>query len=102
MIYMGFKAFSFTAELSLSVAVVVFIFGNLGMLVPSPGGMGSYHAMVMWGLALYGISQDDGFSFSMILFFAIQLISSIGLGILSIIIMPLINRNYTPGHAILE
>jgi len=39
-----FYAFEPTAGLSLLAGLMVFVFGTLGIVFPSPGGMGSYHA----------------------------------------------------------
>ena len=44
--------------------------GAFGIVIPSPGGMGSYHYLVISALAIYGISKFDGFSFANIVFFS--------------------------------
>jgi hypothetical protein len=36
--------------------------------------MGTFHAMVIMALAIYGISGDDAFSFANIQFFSVQLL----------------------------
>jgi len=92
MTYMCFKAFEPTAGLGLLAALMVFVFGGLGIVFPSPGGMGTYHAMVMAGLALYGIAGDDAFSFANILYFSVQLFCNILFGVLALIILPITNR----------
>jgi len=96
MTYLCFNAFAPTAHLGPQAGLLVFVFASLGMIVPSPGGMGTYHAMVVAGLALYGIPEGDSFSFANIIFFAIQLFGIAIFGLLSWILMPIINRNYDP------
>ncbi|MBX2815446.1 MAG: flippase-like domain-containing protein [Saprospiraceae bacterium] len=96
MTYICFFAFAPTAHLGLEVALMVFVFGSLGMIIPSPGGMGSYHTLVVAGLVLYGISSDDAFSFAMIIFFTVNILGNVLFGIIALISMPLMNRNYEP------
>ncbi len=92
MVYFGFKAFDPTAGLGLIPALLIFILGGLGMVIPTPGGMGSYHYLVMMGLASYGISQAEGFSFAMIMFLTIHLFGNIFFGLLSFAVLPLYNN----------
>ncbi len=96
MTYMCFFAFAPTSHLSALAGLLVFIFGGWGIVVPSPGGMGSYHFLVQTALQMYGIDPNDAFSFSNIAFFSIQLGCNVFLGVLSLIALPIINKNYTP------
>ena len=96
MTYLCFNAFAPTAHLGPQAGLLVFVFASLGMIVPSPGGMGTYHAMVVAGLSLYGIDSGDSFSFANIIFFAIQIFGIVILGLTSLILMPFLNRNYEP------
>ena len=91
MTFLCFKAFEPTAHLTLLAALMVFVFGGLGIVFPSPGGMGTYHAMVMAALALYGIAGDDAFSFANILYFSVQLFCNILFGLMALVVLPLIN-----------
>ncbi len=92
MTYFCFKAFDPTAELGAQAGFVTFVFGSLGMIVPLPGGMGSYHFCVMAALGLYGLSGADSFSFAMIIFFSIQIFCNVFLGLISLIYLPIYNR----------
>ena len=96
MIYLCFFSYQPTAHLGLLTALVVFTFGAWGMVIPSPGGMGTYHFMVQTALSIYGISEPDSFSFANIAFFSIQIGCNVLFGILALIFMPIINRNYIP------
>ena len=82
--YFGFKAFSATANLGLQTAIVTLAYGSLGIVIPSPGGMGTYHFLILEALKLYGINGSDGFSFANIMFFSIQIIGIIFFGILAL------------------
>lgn len=88
------KSFAPTADLPLVVGLVVFVFGALGIVIPSPGGMGTYHALVIAALTLYGVSGNDGFSLANIAFFSINIFCNIAFGILALIFLPMINRGY--------
>lgn len=92
MTYLCFFSFAPTAGLSATAALVVFVFGGWGIVIPSPGGMGTYHFLAQTALGMYGVSGDDGFSFANISFFSIQLGCNVLVGILSLVILPIINR----------
>ncbi len=93
MTYLCFFAFHPVAHLSAVAGLVVFVFGTLGMVFPSPGGMGSYHLLITQSLIIYGISSADAFSFSNIIFFTINIFGNIFFGILFLIILPLYNKS---------
>jgi hypothetical protein len=89
--YFNLQAFPPTSGLGLSAALMVFVFGTLGFVIPSPGGMGTYHALCIAGLTLYGISGSDGFSYANISFFTVQIFYNLVGGIAALVILPLIN-----------
>lgn len=91
MTYLCFFAFDPTAHLSMKAGLIVFVLGTLGIVFPSPGGMGSYHFLVTQGLLLFGIAGSDAFAFANIVFFTIQLFCNVGLGALFLFGLPLIN-----------
>jgi len=95
MYYMYLPAFGPTEDLGFTVALVVFVFGTFGIVIPSPGGMGSYHALVIAALAIYGITGSDAFSFANFSFFVTQLVNVV-LGLAAIVFLPIINKNYNP------
>ena len=70
MMYFAFFTFAPTAHLGPIAGLVVFVFGSLGILIPTPGGMGSYHYLVGEALTMYGVSGVDAFSFANIVFFS--------------------------------
>ncbi len=101
MTWLAFFSFDPTSHLPPVAALLVFVFGSLGIVVPSPGGMGSYHAMVIAALALYEVSGNDAFSFANILFFSINIGCNVLFGLLALLFLPLINKTSQnrPAHA---
>lgn len=96
MTYLCFFAFTPTAGLAPMAALMVFVFGAFGILIPSPGGMGTFHFLAIQALAMYGVSGGDAFSFANILFFSVQLGCNVIVGIVALILLPIVNRNYNP------
>lgn len=92
MVVVGFWAFGPTEHLGLIPALLIFILGGMGMVIPTPGGMGSYHYLVMMGLSFYAINQAEGFSYAMIMFLCIHLFGNILFGLLSLIVLPFYNK----------
>lgn len=90
--WLGLLSFPPTAHLSASVALTVFIFGTLGIVVPSPGGMGTYHLLAIAALSIYGINGGDGFSWANIMFFTIQVFYMVLMGCAALVVLPIINR----------
>ena len=99
MAYLCFFAFEPTAGLPPVAGLVVFVFGSFGILIPSPGGMGTFHFMAVEALSIYGVSAGDAFSFANILFFSVQIGCSVVVGIAALLLLPIINRNYNPTHS---
>lgn len=93
MTYLCFFSYDPTSELSPVAGLVTFVFGSFGIVIPSPGGMGTYQYLVSQALGLYGISVEDSFSFANIVFVAINLFCNVFFGILFWITMPIYNRN---------
>ena len=62
MSYVLFKAIPVVSSLGLTDAVLVMVAGGFGMVLPAPGGIGSYHWAVSLGFAAVGFSGDVGFA----------------------------------------
>jgi glycosyltransferase 2 family protein len=95
MTFLCFFAFEPTAQLSPMAALTVFVFGTFGIVIPSPGGMGTYHFLATSALLLYGVKGGDAFSFANIMFFSIQIFYNIVAGTLSIAGLRYFNKNKT-------
>ena len=55
MTYVCFFSIKDTSSLGLIDGIYILVLGGLGMIIPTPGGIGSYHAIVMIGLSVLGI-----------------------------------------------
>ncbi len=92
MTYLCFFAFAPTAHLSPMAALTVFVFGTFGIVIPSPGGMGTYHVLATAALVVHGVNSADAFSFANIMFFTIQIFYNIVVGVASIILLTVLNK----------
>lgn len=91
MLYLAFFAFAPTEHLSMSAGLLVFVFGALGIVVPSPGGIGSYQFFVSTALvSFYSLNQADALSFANIAF-AAPFLCNIIFGILAFVLLPVFN-----------
>ncbi|CAH0999318.1 hypothetical protein LEM8419_00616 [Neolewinella maritima] len=91
-----FLSYAPTAELGPQAALVTFVSGGWGIVVPSPGGMGSYHYLAQAALGLYGVPGEDAFSWANISFFSINIGCNVLIGLLALLLLPRINRSYHP------
>ena len=55
MTYICFQAIPETCHLTISDGLFLLVLGGIGMVIPTPGGVGSYHAIVMIGLSVLGV-----------------------------------------------
>jgi glycosyltransferase 2 family protein len=102
MTYFCFFSFAPTESLSPLAALTVFVFGTFGMIVPSPGGMGTYHVMAVAALTLFSVNSNDAFSFANIMFFSIQIFYNIVIGSASLILLPILNKGRIDAHELEE
>ncbi|SMO66034.1 hypothetical protein SAMN06265379_104143 [Saccharicrinis carchari] len=94
MIYVSFFAFEFTSHLSLIAGLTTFVLGSLGMVAPVQGGMGPWHFMVIATLQMYGIVENEGAAFALIVWSSVNAMIVL-MGLISLIVLPLINREKT-------
>ncbi len=64
MVYICVFSLDATKDLNPSSGLLVMIAAGFGMVVPTPGGIGAYHYLVMLGLGVLGVASDDGVSFA--------------------------------------
>ena len=55
MTYICFFCMDETSHLTASDGLFLLVIGGIGMVIPTPGGVGSYHAIVMIGLSVLGV-----------------------------------------------
>lgn len=96
MTYFVILAFSPTAALSIEAALVTFVSGGWGIVIPSPGGMGTYHFLTGEALQLYEVSSLNAFSWSNISFFTINIGCNVLIGLVALLWLPRLNRDYVP------
>jgi uncharacterized protein (TIRG00374 family) len=91
-LYTCFFAFSGTAELSQSACLVLLLFGTFGVAF-SPGGLGAYPA-ILTALLLntYHVEKISAVAFPWMAWSS-QFILIVILGVLSLMVLPLINKN---------
>jgi len=73
-LYVAFYAFDFTRELchgsgmagGLTPCLVAFVLSSISMAIPSNGGLGPWNLAIMFGLAVYGVTDAQGTAFSML------------------------------------
>ncbi len=99
MTYFCFFAYEPTAHLPPVAGLIVFDLGAIGMVIPSPGGMGTYHYMLMQGLQLFEVDKVSGFAFANILFFSIQIFCNIAFGLIALILLPRLKRSHVNTEA---
>ncbi len=90
-VYVCFFAFPETSGLSLMVAVVIVVFGSLGV-VATPGGTGAYQLIVIQILvSIYLISYTSAFAFAWAVWTS-QFIFIVLTGFLSLILLAALNK----------
>ncbi len=96
MMYLGFFCFPPTAHLGAGTALIAFVFGAFGILIPSPGGLGAYQVLVTTCLnQFYGIEYSDAFSFSNINFFPTYIMNIVA-GFIAMLLIPGLKKTEQP------
>tara|TARA_Y100001978_G_C23701665_1_gene441435 strand:+ start:839 stop:1861 length:1023 start_codon:yes stop_codon:yes gene_type:complete len=101
MTYICFFSMNETNHLNLIDGVFILVLGGIGMVIPTPGGIGSYHAIVMIGLAILGVgyisfgsentSANPALIFPTIVHVAQTLVAII-MGVISLLILFIFNK----------
>ena len=90
-LYVCFFAFTGTSNLGQAECLVLLLFGTFGVVF-SPGGLGAYPAIITALLTYYGVEQIAAFSFPWMAWTS-QFILVVTLGLLSLILLPIINKS---------
>ena len=91
-IYLVFQSFEFTRHLTLLTGLTVFVMASFGMVAPSPGGIGTWHFMVIETLVIYGIQKNpDANTFALVAHGSMTLFLII-MGLISVILLPIYNK----------
>jgi glycosyltransferase 2 family protein len=90
-VYIGFLCLPATEHLSVLASLVVLIFGSIGMIT-TQGGIGAYTLLVANILLFYGIDDGNAHAFGWVAWL-VQTGSLCILGLLSLLLLPIYNRN---------
>lgn len=89
--YMGFFAMRDMARYGIEGALSALTFGSFGMIIPSPGGIGSFQYAIQQVMILYGVTPEKGLSLGMMIWFA-QTGIIIIFGTVAFLLLPVINK----------
>jgi len=92
MTYVVVFAFPETSTLDLMAGLSLLIMGSLGMTAPVQGGFGTFHAMVATVLLAYGVSEEMGKIFAVVMHTS-QVLMIVLVGSLSFIISIFLRRS---------
>lgn len=98
MVYLCFFALDTTAHLGWEAGLTVLVMSTIAILLPAPGGMGTFHYFVSLGLTLYGIAENNGVVYATIAH-ASQMIMFIGVGSVSMILLLILQRKQLAGES---
>ena len=84
--YLCFFCFSFSSELSLPAALLLFVAGSIAVVVPTPNGAGPWHFAIISIMMLYGVSSTDAGVFALIVHTSQTLLVAL-LGIFGLIML---------------
>lgn len=86
MMYFVAIAMPSTAALGATSVLMVMVMGSIGMIAPVQGGIGTFHALVAFILLFYGIEEEQGKIFAMVVhasqMLTILIVGTVGMGAL--------------------
>jgi len=92
MLYACFPAFEGLSQVSPMAVLTIFVAGSFGMVAPAPNGMGAWHFMTIQTMIVFGVLEADAKVFALVVH-SLQMIMLVFFGLISVIGLPLINRN---------
>lgn len=90
-LYICTFAFDWMSHITAMQALVLFVLGSIGMAVPVQGGIGPWHAAVIFGMMFYGFTHEQAGAFALIAHGS-QMIVTILLGVYTTIAILLERR----------
>lgn len=66
MSWLVFYSIPGTSMLGIKAGLTVLLAGTLAIIIPVPGGVGTFHTIVPAALLLYGVSETDGLTYALI------------------------------------
>lgn len=64
--WVQFYFFDFSSHLGILAALAIFTMGSMSLLIPVQGGLGAWHAMVIFTLGCYGMGETEAFTFALV------------------------------------
>lgn len=89
--YVYMFAFDFTSDLTMMNGLTLYIMGSLGVIIPVPQGIGTWHFMIINTLIMFGIGGAEAAAFALLVH-ATNTIMMIVLGFIAVLILPLTNK----------
>lgn len=89
--YIGFLALQETSHFGFKESLTVLSAGTIGMIVPTPGGIGAYAYFIESTMMVYGLPQSIATAFGWLLWLSQTLIVLIA-GCISVILLPVFNK----------
>lgn len=86
MSYVIFFSWEATASLSPMTALSVMIMSGLAIILPTPGGAGSYHLFVSVTLGLYGLTEEMSTNFAFVMYTS-QFVTMFVVGLVSLVLL---------------
>lgn len=90
MAYIVFFSIPASSRLGLDAGLAVLVFGSIGMMVVQ-GGIGIYPAIVAETLVLYGVASAQGYALGWLIWTS-QNLTVVLVGIISLILLPILNN----------
>lgn len=93
MLYICFFAYEPMSKLGPSAGLAMFVAGSYGMVAPTNGGVGAWHAMALISLSVFGIDPEsmEAETFVNVTFVIITVTVAL-FGLVSFLLLPLYNR----------
>ena len=82
--YLTFFCFDFTSSLGIMAGLVSFCVGTIAVIVPTPNGAGPWHFAVKTILVLYGLTEAEAITYTLIVH-SIQTLLLVALGIYALV-----------------
>lgn len=101
MMYVVIFSYEPTSDLKMMPLIVAFVMGGLGMLAPVQGGIGPWHYMVIQTLAVYGLAEETGEIFALIVHTSMNLMVLVA-GLVSVFIMSKVNKKINPNWEVVN
>lgn len=94
MVYVCFFSIPETSSLTIADGFFIMMAASLGIVIPAPGGMGSYHYLVTLAMVVIGIDKGVGFSFATIVHTS-QTLMLLSAGLIGLIYFSFAKRKQT-------